>query len=183
MEKERYTPHTDKVQEKGCISLIGMAAAGKTTIGKELAKFIDWPSFDSDHLIESVYGVKLQTITDHMTKEEFLDLESLALSGINVNRFIISTGGSVVYRSQTMEFLKSLGPVVYIDVPLPIIKERIARKPERGLAIEPGQTIDDLYMERAKLYEKYATWTVVGGNEAASSYARQIARWLEKENE
>jgi shikimate kinase len=74
--------------------------------------------------------------------------------------------------------LKYFGPVIHIAVSLPIILERIARKPERGLAINPGQTIEDLYHERTKLYEAAADFTIEGGHEPAQSYAVTIARWL-----
>lgn len=175
-----YTPHHSKVAANGCISIIGMAAAGKSTIGRELARLIDWPHVDTDHIIESVYGVRLQQIADRMDKERFLDLEDNIVSRINLKRILISTGGSVVYRDPAMLHLASLGPVIYIEVPLPIILERIARKPERGLAINPGQTIEDLYNERRVLYEKYSTFKITGGAEPATLYARNIAEWLEQ---
>ena len=173
-----YVPHPDKVSPAGCISIIGMAAAGKTTIGRELSALIGWPQVDSDHVIESTYGVGLQEISTSMSKEEFLDLEGAVISGINVRRTIISTGGSVVYRQNAIRKLKSLGPVIYILVPLPIILERIARKPDRGLAIAPGQTVEDLYNERARLYEAAADFTVEGGGAPATAYAQTIAAWL-----
>ena len=173
-----YTPHPNKVSPAGCISIIGMAAAGKTTIGRELSTLIGWPQVDSDHVIESTYGVGLQEISTSMSKEEFLDLEGAVISGINVRRTIISTGGSVVYRQNAIRKLKSLGPVIYILVPLPIILERIARKPDRGLAIAPGQTVEDLYNERARLYEAAADFTVEGGGAPAAAYAHSIAAWL-----
>lgn len=161
-----------------CISIIGMAAAGKTTIGKALSSIIDWPAVDADNCIEAVYGVSLHDITTALSKEEFLDLESQAICGLRLKRCIISTGGSVVYRQRTMEHLARLGPIIYLDVPLPIILERISRKPDRGLAIAPGQTIEDLYNERVQLYRKYATWTVTGGEGSPQSYASAIADWL-----
>ena len=55
-----------------------------------------------------------------------------------------------------MRHLSSLGPLVYLDVSLPVILERIARKPDRGLAIAPGQTVEDLFLEREELYRRYA---------------------------
>lgn len=168
-----------KILSDGCISIIGMAAAGKTTIGKALASIIDWPAVDADHLIESIYGAPLQAITNVLTKDEFLDIESQALCGLRLKRCIISTGGSVVYREKTMQHLACLGPIIYLDVPFPIILERINRKPDRGLAIAPGQTIEDLYNERVELYKRYATWTVEGGDGSPSAYAQSIADWLQ----
>ena len=173
-----YIPHPSKVDPSGCISIIGMAAAGKTTIGRELSSLIGWPQVDTDHIIESTYGSGLQEISVSMSKEEFLDIEGEIISSINVRRTILSTGGSVVYRQRAVDKLKSLGPVIYILVPLPIILERIARKPDRGLAIAPGQTVEDLYNERARLYQAAADFTVEGGSAPATAYAQTIAAWL-----
>lgn len=164
--------------ENICISIVGMAAAGKTRMGGEIARILGWPHVDADHLIEAAYGARLQNITDAMSKDEFLDLESSVIQGIRLKRAILSTGGSVVYRDAAIEHLKSLGPVLYIDVPLPIILERIARKPDRGLAIAPGQTIEDLYNERQRLYRKAAQVTVKGGNEPPAVYAAEAVRQL-----
>lgn len=173
-----YMPHPHKVSTDGCISIVGMAAAGKTTIGRELSALIDWPQLDADHVIESTYGACLQDIADSMDKESFLDLEGQIISGLRLCRCIVSTGGSAVYRPSTIAYLKSRGPVVYIAVPLPVILERIARKPERGLAINPGQSIEDLYNERVRLYEAAADFTVTGGQAPAAHYAEEIAAWL-----
>lgn len=171
-------PHN--IPDNLCISIIGMAAAGKSKMGAELARLMDWGHADADHLIEAAYGAPLQQITDSMTKDEFLDLEATVIKNIRLKRCIVSTGGSVVYRHSAMEHLQSLGPVLHIDVPLPIILERIARKPDRGLAIAPGQTIEDLFNERHALYEKYAGVTIEGGNEPVQEYAKKALELLIK---
>ena len=178
-----YSPHPDKVSASGCISIIGMAAAGKTTIGRELSSLIGWAQIDADNVIEAGYGAILQTISTSIDKEAFLDIEGGVISMLNVRHCIISTGGSAVYRDKAMQHLRSLGPVIYIAVPLPIILKRIARKPERGLAINPGQTVEDLYNERVRLYERYADYTLHGGDAPAGVYAEKIARWLSEKNE
>lgn len=176
-----FTPHPGKVAPDGCISLVGMAAAGKTTIGRELAAITGWCQLDADNLIEATYGVPLQHIADKLDKDAFLDLEGDVISRLNVRRCIVSTGGSAVYRKKAIDHLKRFGPVVHIAVPLPVILERIARKPDRGMAMAPGQTIEDLYEERARLYEAAADYTVIGGEEPAAVYAGQIASWLSEE--
>ncbi len=173
-----FIPHPDKVSPCGAVVIIGMAGAGKTTIGRELAAIIGWPQIDCDHLIEATYGANLQEVTDRMTKDEFLDLEGLVIRNLKIQHAIISTGGSVVYRHKTMEYMASLGPIIYVDVSLPIILDRISRKPERGLAIAPGQTIEDLYNERILLYRRYADFVVKGGSAHPREYAAEIAAWL-----
>ena len=176
--RTRYLPHSDKIGPTGCISIIGMAASGKTTIGAELAHILNWGQLDADNLIEAYFGAPLQTLSTAMSKEEFLDLEGAVIQHIAVKPMVISTGGSAIYRHAAIEHLRKMGPIIYIAVPLPIILERIARKPERGLAIAPGQTVEDLYNERRLLYEAAATFTVAGGNAPAVEYAETIARWL-----
>ncbi|MDR2076547.1 MAG: shikimate kinase [Desulfovibrio sp.] len=171
-------PHPDKAPRTGCISIIGMAAAGKTTIGRELAILLDCPQLDTDHLIEATYGTRLQTVCSVLGKDAFLDIEALIIGSLRVNRTVISTGGSVVYRPESMAHLRALGPIIYIAVPLPIIQERISRKPDRGLAINPGQTVEDLFLERKRLYETFATHTIEGGEAPPTVYAARIADWL-----
>lgn len=176
--KRIFSPHPNKVAPTGCISIVGMAASGKTTVGVELAQLIGWEQVDTDNLIESFVGMPLQNLSTALGKEDFLDLEGMVIQRVAGKHLILSTGGSVVYRRKSIEFLKSLGPIIYIAVPLPIILERIARKPDRGLAIAPGQTVEDLYNERRKLYEQAANFTVHGGIEPARVYAETIAMWL-----
>lgn len=168
-----------KISQDLCVSIVGMAAAGKTRIGAEIAKILGWAHVDADHLIESIYGARLQEITDVMSKDEFLDLEAQVICQIRLKCTVISTGGSVVYRDAAVEHLKSLGPILYLDVPLDIILERIARKPDRGLAIAPGQTIEDLFNERQLLYSKAAQVTVKGGNDSPQTYAAEAVKLLE----
>jgi shikimate kinase len=171
-------PHPDKVRPRGCITLIGMAASGKTTIGRALAAQIGWAHIDTDHLIEAHYGARLQQITKAMSGPDFLDLESQIIRRLVAGSVVISTGGSVIYRQEAMDFLAKLGPIVHIDVPLPIIETRIARKPDRGLIMAPGQTIEDLYNKRKVLYAKAACVTFTGSEAPAVSLARKIAEWV-----
>ncbi|WP_012625593.1 homoserine kinase [Desulfovibrio falkowii] len=157
-----------------CIILIGMAGAGKSTVGEALARTLGWAFMDSDHLIEAVYAARLQDVTDALGKSAFLDVESSVVSAIKANRTVIATGGSVVYREQTMRHLASLGPLVYLDVPFTVVEERIARNPQRGLAIAPGQTLRDIFQEREELYTRYATLRCP----AADKNPQQCVNWI-----
>ncbi len=157
-----------------CIILIGMAGAGKSTVGEALARALDWAFMDSDHLIEAVYAARLQDVTDALGKSAFLDVESSVVSAIKAHRTVIATGGSVVYREQAMRHLASLGPLVYLDVPFAVVEERIARNPQRGLAIAPGQTLHDIFQEREELYTRYATLRCP----AADKNPQQCVDWI-----
>lgn len=157
-----YIPEMEKgfvlpnLPEKSCVVFIGMAGAGKTTVGRMVADALGWAFADSDHIIEAAYGAPLQDIADAMSKDAFIDVEAEIVQSLRLQRTVLATGGSVIYRAETMAHLASLGPVVYLDVPMSDILERIARNPDRGLAIAPGQTVEDLFREREELYRRYA---------------------------
>lgn len=161
-----------------CVSLIGMAGAGKSAIGRELAGLVAWRHQDSDLLIEADQSAKLQNISDRLGKEAFLDLEARVVLAADLYKSVLSTGGSVIYRPETVKRLASLGPIIYLKVPWGIILERINRRPARGLARNPGQTLLELYEERRLLYERAATHTIEGGNQPAAYYAGLIAALL-----
>ncbi|MBO4369580.1 MAG: shikimate kinase [Desulfovibrio sp.] len=160
-----------------CVILIGMPGAGKTTIGKQIARKLHWSYLDSDHLIEATYGRRLQDIVDAMDKEAFLDVESRVICSIRAHRVVLGTGGSVVYRDEAMAHLKTLGPIIHLDVPLEIVKKRIASNPERGIAIAPGQTLEDIFQEREALYQK---WSDFSCNNSAKTPDACVAAILEK---
>ena len=161
-----------RVSEKGCITFIGMAGAGKTTVGRLVARALGWAFVDSDHIIEAAFAAPLQRVADAMSKEAFIDMEAEIVSSLRLCRTVIATGGSVVYRQSTMEHLAGLGPVVYLDVPMKVILERIARNPDRGLAIAPGQTVEELFLEREAHYRRYATVSVASCGLSPSESAR-----------
>lgn len=139
-----------------CVSLIGMAGAGKSTVGQALAQLLGWAFMDSDYLMEALYASRLQGVTDALSKEAFLDLEAAVVGSVRAARTVLATGGSVIYRESAMRHLSALGPVVHLEVPFAVIEERIARNPDRGLAIAPGQTLRGLFEEREALYRRYA---------------------------
>ncbi|MBQ9741772.1 MAG: shikimate kinase, partial [Kiritimatiellae bacterium] len=83
--------------EDACITFIGMAGAGKTTVGRLVARSLDWAFADSDHIIEAAFGAPLQAVADSMTKDAFIDVEAEIVCGLLFSRTVISTGGSVIY--------------------------------------------------------------------------------------
>ncbi len=179
--KKTTVPHISLQEEKAqvCISLIGMAGSGKTTVGRALAKALGWAHVDADAVIEAHYGTSLQSLTDCMTKDEFLDCEAAVISSLRLQRAVLSTGGSVVYRPEAMKYLQSMGPIVRIDVPLATIEERIARNPDRGIAFGPGQTLEDLVNEREALYRQWADHSIATEGLSLEESAAHIIKMLD----
>ena len=81
---------------------------------------------------------------------------------LNSSNKIISTGGSAVYSSLSMEHLQGFSSIIYIDTPLNIIIERIDIGQERGLAVPPGMSVPEVYKEREPIYKKYSKFTLDG---------------------
>ncbi len=139
-----------------CISLIGMAGVGKSTIGGLLAQALGWACLDTDRLLEAYYGRPLQQIFDTLGRETFLLAEECVVAGLGAKRCVVSTGGSVVYGPRAVTRLQSLGPVVYLAACLETVQQRLDNVCERGLAIAPGQSIESLYQQRIPLYLRAA---------------------------
>lgn len=151
-----------------------MAGAGKSTIGASLAKNLGWAFMDTDYLIESLYAARLQDITDATSRDEFLDLEADMIETLQPAFCVVATGGSVVYRQRAMAKLASLGPIVHINAASDKIMERIAMKPDRGIVLKPGQSLEGLLQERLPLYEQYAAFTCDSGRLDADECVRRI---------
>ncbi len=138
------------------ITLIGMPGCGKSTVGVLLAKALGFDFIDTDLTLQQREGALLQTILNERGTEVFLDLEQDAICSVQCNNTIISPGGSCVCREPAMAHLKQLGKVVYLRLPLDELQARLNNISTRGIAMEPGQTLLDLYNYRTPLYERWA---------------------------
>jgi len=161
-----------------CVTLIGMAGAGKSTVGLVLAARLGWGHVDTDYIIEAHYGRPLQDVFDGLGREVFLRVEERLIAGLGLKRCIVSTGGSVIYGPTAIARLKELGPVIHLYADLESVTRRVADAKGRGLAIAPGQTIADLYYERLPLYQAVAQLTVDSGATSPEACAQAIEHWL-----
>ena len=137
------------------IILIGMPGSGKSTIGIILAKELCMDFIDTDVLIQSREGMTLQEIIDTRGQETFVELEKQYIRELDVTGTVIAPGGSVVLYEDSISFLKQSGTVVFLNVPIDIIKLRINLL-NRGTVRNPGQTLEDVFRYRKPLYSKYA---------------------------
>ena len=136
--------------------LIGMPACGKSTVGVVLAKTAGMNFIDTDLLIQQQEGMILQEILNQRGQDAFLKIEEKVLCSLDCNDAVISTGGSAVYSEAGMKHLKEDGKIVYLNLPLNEIENRLQNIKTRGIAMERGQTLSDLYEKRIPLYEKYS---------------------------
>lgn len=167
-----------RLWHQGCVSLIGMAGAGKSTLGRLLADKLGWAHLDTDRLIEAFYGLPLQEVLDGLGLEKFLEAENTLVALLNVRRAVISTGGSVVYGREAMERLHLLGPVVHLDISMESFLRRVGDGGNRGLAIAPGRTREDLFLERQPLYEATADFTLSTDSSDHNASLERLHAWL-----
>ena len=137
------------------LALIGMPAVGKSTVGVLLAKKLGFAFQDTDILIQTREGMTLEQIIEARGLETFLDIEAGHVRSLNCESHVIATGGSVIYRDAAMAHLARMATIVYLSVDLPVLLTRLSDLKSRGVAIDPGRGVDDLYRERTPLYEKY----------------------------
>lgn len=142
------------------IVLIGMPGVGKSTAGVVLAKVLGYRFIDADLLIQQEENRLLHEIIEQEGTEAFLEIENRVNAGIQAEKAVIATGGSVVYGREAMEHLSGIGTVVYLKLPFEKLDKRLHNIKGRGVVLKEGQSLWDLYQERTPLYEKYADLTV-----------------------
>ena len=166
--------------KKDNIVLIGMPGVGKSTAGVILAKVLGYEFVDADLVIQKEEGKLLKEIIEEVGTDGFIAVENRVNSSLEVDHSIIATGGSVVYGKEAMEHLKSIGTVVYLQLPFEELNRRLSDIKGRGVVLKDGQTLKDLYEERVPLYEKYADITV---NEYGLNVEQTIDKNLSLRNE
>ena len=145
---------------RGCITLIGMPACGKSTVGVVLAKKLGMRFIDTDLVIQEQTGKLLKELIAEHGDEGFRAIEDRINASIEAENAVIAPGGSAVYGKKAMAHFRELGQVVYLKLPYYAVVLRIGDLKERGVSIRPGQTFYQLYRERTRLYEKYADLVV-----------------------
>lgn len=162
--------------EKNNIILIGMPGAGKSTVGVILAKRLGFHFTDTDLLIQWRERLRLQQIIDSKGLDYFRHVEEQVLCNLQLEYNVIATGGSVIYYQRGLTALGQTGHLIYLEVPLDALSQRIANMGERGLVMSKGQSFEQLYQERTPLYEQHADITINCNNRSAE----QVAEMLEE---
>lgn len=160
--------------------LIGMPGAGKSTIGVVLAKRLGLGFVDTDLLIQMRCGMLLQEVIDTQGLAAFRALEEHTICEFDVCNAVIATGGSAVYSSAAMSHLAAIGTTVFIDVSLAELELRLQNMATRGLVIEPGATLGDLYRERRPLYRRWGQIIVDASAKSLEDVVEEICRQLSR---
>lgn len=140
--------------------LIGMPGSGKSTLGVVLAKKLGFHFVDSDLLIQDKYNKTLEEIIEQQGDAGFIKIENEVNAGIQAYRSVIATGGSAVYGEEAMKHFKEIGTVIYLEVSLEQLEERLGSLKERGVVSNGKSTVEEIFEDRRNLYKKYADITI-----------------------
>lgn len=133
--------------------------AGKTTIGRTVARQLGRPFFDTDHEIESRCGVRITTIFELEGEEGFRRRETRVLDELTRRSgIVLATGGGIVLRPENREMLRTRGHVIYLDATLLELWRRVRRNRNRPLlqVENPRAQLEALFCERDPLYREIA---------------------------
>lgn len=153
--------------------------AGKTTVGRQLAKRLGRTFFDSDHEIEARTGVRIPTIFEIEGEEGFRKREAHTIAELTAERdIILATGGGVVLNPDNRKRLHESGWVVYLNVPPRLLYERTRHDRNRPLLRVPNPLakLEELHSARDPLYREIAHLVVDGSRLVASGIVQYLLR-------
>ena len=144
------------------VFLTGFMGSGKTTAGKALAPLLKTRFFDLDEYIEKKEGRDIPAIFEEQGEEKFRELESTYLKQLLKLKdpHVISLGGGTVCFNDNLELIKKAGTLLYIELPINVLAERIkeskfTRPLLKNLTTEELiKNIEEILSERKKFYEQ-----------------------------
>ncbi len=166
----------------GNIFLIGLMGAGKTTIGRALAKKLDKRFIDSDHEIEARTGASIPLIFEIEGEVSFRQRESEVIRDLTAQSdIVLATGGGAILRPENRECLKTRGTVIYLRASVNSILQRTSHDKNRPLlqTADPRQRIEQLAREREPYYLELADFVVETGRPNVQSLVQTIITQLE----
>lgn len=165
----------------GNIFFIGLMGAGKTTIGRLLAKQMGKVFYDSDHEIERKTGVKIPLIFELEGEAGFRKREAAVIEELSqLDNIVMATGGGAVLAPENREFLKSNGQVIYLRANVHDLWQRTRNDKTRPL-LQGGdirQKLEQLYIERDPIYTSIANCIVDTGAQSAHDITNHIEQIL-----
>jgi shikimate kinase len=170
-----------KPRVPGNIFLVGLMGAGKTTVGKVLARRLGKAFYDCDHEIERATGVKVPVIFDIEGEAGFRAREARTLADLVVRPdIVLATGGGAVLSDANRKLLAGHGIVVYLRAAADDLWARTRHDKNRPLlkTPDPLARLKALYEERDPLYRAVADIVVDTGNQSLISLAHKLEHRL-----
>lgn len=171
------------MQMTGNIFLVGLMGAGKTTVGRQLAKRLGKVFYDSDHEIESRTGVDIPVIFELEGETGFRKRETAAIEDLaRMQDIVLATGGGAILSKQNRENLSQNGLVIYLRAHVDELWHRTKNDKNRPLlqTDDPRAKLEKLFSERDPLYREIADIIVDTGEQSVGSIVQHLEELLNK---
>ena len=169
------------------IFLIGPMGTGKTTIGKQLARELKMPFYDSDRVIEEHTGANIPLIFDLEGEDGFRKREQAVIDELSrMQNIVLATGGGAVLREENRRLLAERGTTFYLYTDLKSLLERTRKDKNRPLLHgeeSPEIILKRLMDERDSLYRQTADHIIDTGNSSIRGVIKAIIGCLETNTE
>ncbi len=163
------------------ISLVGLPGSGKSTVGRQLARRLQLPFADSDHLIERRLGCSIREFFEREGEDRFRDVEEEVLEELTQHHGVLSTGGGAVLRAINRQRLRTRGKVVYLKSMPEELLRRLRHDTQRPLlqVADPLERLRELYAKRDPLYRETAHFVIETGRPSVATLVNMIVMQLE----
>jgi shikimate kinase len=168
----------------GNIYLVGMMGAGKSTVGRLLARRLKLRFYDSDHEIERRCGVKIPVIFEIEAEAGFRNREVQVIAELtDLYQIVLATGGGAILQRENRDRLAAHGTVVYLRARPEDLFERVRHDRNRPLlaTADPLARLRELYVERDPLYREVADLVIETGAQGVQVLARDLLDKLEEQ--
>jgi shikimate kinase len=163
--------------KRSSVYLVGMMGAGKTTVGRLLARRLKLRFLDSDHEIERRCGAAVPLIFDIEGEHGFRARETAVLAELTaLEGIVLATGGGAVLAEENRRLLGAGGTVVYLRAQADDLFERVRQDRNRPLlaTADPLARLRALYVERDPLYRSVADLVIDTGRQSVQTLVRAL---------
>ena len=169
-------------KRSGNLILVGMMGAGKTTVGRLLARRLKRAYYDSDEEVERRCGVRIPVIFDIEGEAGFRARESQVIGELcALEGIVLATGGGAVLAEPNRRCMAARGTVVYLHARPAHLWQRVRHDRNRPLLAtpDPQKKLEDLYAARDPLYREIADIVMDTGRQSVQTLARDLLARLE----
>ena len=159
-----------------------MMGAGKTTVGRSLARQLRKTFHDTDHAIEERTGVRVAVIFEIEGEAGFRKREAEVLAQMSaLDNVVLATGGGAILNPRNRECLRSRGFVIYLHAPPKELWQRTRHDKHRPLLQtgDPQARIQELYEFRDPLYREVADLVVDTGRQSVGTLVTELLELID----
>ncbi|BCL76489.1 shikimate kinase [Jeongeupia sp. HS-3] len=167
----------------GNFYLVGLMGAGKTTVGRALARATDKTFYDSDHEIIARSGARIPVIFEVEGEDGFRKREAAAIAELTaLHGVVLATGGGAVLNPDNRDCLRRNGFVIYLRASVDDLFARTSHDKNRPLlqTANPKQKLQELFEARDPIYCELADLVIDTSSQTVQSLTQRLLRELEK---